>query len=607
VALREYLHLLEQHGELHRTDVEVDPHLELTEIAGRALREGKPALVVNHTINSPYPLVVNHFASTRRIELALGRHPDQIGGELIQFLERAFPPTFRFLLENKSLLKRFFRSRPKHVSFAVSQEIVESPDLDTLPIQVCWPKDGGRFITYGQVFTYDPRDGRRNIGVYRMHVFDKRTTGMHWQIQKGGGFHYYQSEKVGKDFEIAVALGTDPALLLATVAALPEGIDEAMFAGFLQNKRVGFTMGKTISISVPASAEFVLEGIVPARERRLEGPFGDHFGHYSAASEFPVFHVKAITHRKNPIYPAIVVGKPPMEDKFLGDATQQMLGPLAKLIHKEVQSLWAYYEAGFHNLLVVAIEQRYQKEAMKAALGLMGTDQLSLTKCMVMVSAGIDVRDWHAVVKEIRHNFDPHFDFVMIPKVPLDTLDFTSYRMNLGSKMIIDATRKGVRGSGFEVREDELSKLKSQISNLRSFDRRILETNLIDDTLLLIKIDSPDFETSTQTSNLESQTFKILLQKLVGIPDLSPCKLIALVSPDVDIQNKESYIWGIFTRFDCERDVVFTENSFIGISPVYRGVMGIDATWKPGYPKPLVMPDEIVKRVDEKWGKIWKT
>lgn len=606
MALREFLQTLERNGELHRTQVEIDPALELTEVSVRALKEGKPALLIERPKGSSFPIVINHFASSKRIELALGRHPDSIGEELIRFLEHAFPPTLKSLLDHKPTVKRFLKARPKIVSSGISQEVVEHPNLDALPIQVCWPHDGGRFITYGQVITYDPLNGRRNIGIYRMHVFDKATTGMHWQIQKGGGFHYYQAEKLGKEFDLAVALGTDPELLLATVAALPEGIDEAMFAGFLQNKRIEFTKGKTISIPVPAAAEFILEGVVPPKERRMEGPFGDHFGHYSAAAEFPVFHVKAITHRRNPIYPAIVVGKPPMEDKFLGDATQQMLGPLVKLIHKEVESLWAYYEAGFHNLLVVAIEQRYQKEAMKAALGLMGTDQLSLTKCMITVSAGVNVRDWHAVLREIRDNFDPHYDFIMIPKVPLDTLDFTSYKMNLGSKMIIDATKK-VRGYGLQVTDEEKAKLKSQISKLKSLDRRILDCNLIEDTVLLVKVNSPiNQKLSTETSNQKPETVTDLLRKLVTLPELNKLKLLALVSPDVDIFDKESYIWGVFTRFDCERDVIFTEQKLMGISPVYSGVLGIDATWKPGYPEPLMMTDEIMKRVDEKWGKLWK-
>ncbi len=606
MALREFLNLLEQQGELHRTETEIDPYLEVTAVATRALREGKPALLVEHPKNSAYPLVLNHFASEHRIELALGRHPDQIGEELIHFLERAFPPTFRLLLDHKPVFRRFLNSRTKHVSSTQSQKIVESPDLDTLPIQTCWPEDGGRFITYGQVITYDPSNGRRNIGIYRMHVFDRNTTGMHWQIQKGGGFHYYQSEKLSKDLEVAVALGTDPALLLATVAALPEGLDEATFAGFLRNKRTAFTTGKTISVPVPASAEFILEGIVPLGERRMEGPFGDHFGHYSEAAEFPVFHIKAITHRQNPIYPTTTVGKPPMEDKFLGDATQQMLGPLAKLLHREIQGLWAYYEAGFHNFLVVAIEQRYQKEAMKAALGLMGTDQLSLTKCMVMVSTGVDVRDFQAVLKEINRYFDPRFDFVMIPKVPLDTLDFTSYRMNLGSKMILDATRKRPRSPASDARASEKRNVEIAIPDLNSIDSRIIGTNLIDNTLLLVKVNSPLSDNEPQKSSQESRSGKQILQKLLSLPVLSAIKIIAVVSSDVDIKNRESYIWGIFTRFDCERDVIFTENSLIGISPVYKGTMGIDATWKPGYPKPLVMSDEVIKRVDEKWGKIWK-
>ncbi|MFI5253150.1 MAG: UbiD family decarboxylase [Bacteroidota bacterium] len=585
MALREYLHILQRNGELHATDVEIDPALELTAIAIRAQSEGKPALLIKHPKGSNFPAVINHFSSAKRIELALGRHPDEIGKELIHFLDRVFPPKFKVLLEHKSILKRFANSRPKIVSSATAQEVLAPTNLDALPIQTCWPKDGGRFITYGQVCTYDHATGKRNIGIYRMHVFDKSTTGMHWQIQKGGGFHFFQYEKLNRDMELAVALGTDPALLFATVAALPEGMDEAMFAGFLKNKRVEFTKGKSVSMNVPADAEFILEGVVPANERRMEGPFGDHFGHYSAASEFPVFHIKQITHRRDPIYPAIVVGKPPMEDKFLGDATQQMLGPLVKLIHKEVEHVWAYYEAGFHNLLVVAIEQRYQKEAIKAALGLMGTDQLSLTKCMITVSAGVDVRDWRAVLKEVREHFDPHYDFIMIPKVPLDTLDFTSYKMNLGSKMIIDATRKN------RSREFTPANLKAVTQSLKNSDPRILDANLVDDTLLLLKVSSGGRE---------------IIEKTVKEPSLKGLPIVAAVTDDVDIYDKEKYIWGVFTRFDCERDVVFTDSHLTGISPVYQGIMGIDATWKPGYPEPLVLPDEILKRVDEKWGKIWK-
>ena len=586
-ALREFVDYLEKNGELHRVKTEVDPILEITEIATRALREGKPALFFERVKGAKYPLVINTLASEHRIELALGEHPEKLGQELISFFEEAIPPSLKSLMKHRRVVRRMLSSRLSDIPIAISQEVVEKPNLNDLPITKCWPGDGGKFITLPQVFTYDPRSGKRNVGMYRMHVFDEKTTGMHWQIQKGGGFHYFHADKLNRSLELAVALGTDPAFLLATIAALPEGIDEAMFAGFLRKKRTELALGRTVSINVPANAEFILEGVVRPTERRKEGPFGDHFGHYSPASEFPVFHLSAITHRKDPIYPATVVGIPPMEDKFLGDATQKILGPLARLLHSEVRSLWAYYEAGFHNLLVVAIEERYQKEAMKAALGLMGTQQLSLTKCLITVPENVDPRDFRQVLHAIRENFDPHYDFIMLPKVPLDTLDFTSYKMNLGSKMILDATRKSKQRPKYSATK----KIEYAIQHLPSHDRRIIEATLVEDTLLLVKVKNDG---------------AAIIKKLLSSVMLDGIKLLAAVSEDVDIHSRESYIWGVFTRFDCERDVKFTQQKLVGISPIYKGTLGIDATWKDGYPEPLVMDERIVKRVDERWDSYWK-
>jgi 4-hydroxy-3-polyprenylbenzoate decarboxylase len=403
-------------------------------------------------------------------------------------------------------------------------------------------------------------------------------------------------------------------------------MDEALFAGFIAGRRMEFAPGRTVSVPVPASAEFVIEGVVPAKGTRLEGPFGDHFGHYSAAAEFPVMQVRCVTHRRGAIYPGIVVGKPPMEDRFLGDATQQILGPLIRLIHKEVTGMWAYYEAGFHNLLVVAIEERYRKEAMKAALGIMGTDQLSLTKCIIAVSAGTDPRDWKAVLRQVREHFDPHSDFVLIPRVPLDTLDFTSYTMNLGSKMVLDATRKPAGSSRPDqpARPDRPARIDvphaDAISrDARSADSRILGTAFIESCLLVVKVATLSGASgasaqaaaaaqpgSSSRPGSPATTGRSVLEKLLADPRFAQVPLIAVVSEDVDISNPESYIWGIFTRFDCERDVIFAEQKLIGISPVYRGPMGIDATWKPGYPEPLVMDEDVVRRVDAKWESIWK-
>ncbi len=611
-ALGEFLTYLESTGELQRVNFEIDPVLESTEIAIRALKQNKPALLFEKPKGAKYPLAMNILASEKRIELALGMHPEDLGQKLIHFMEQVVPPRLKFLLDQKPIVRRLLSSRPKFSS-GFSQEVVETPKLSDLPVQHCWPKDGGRFFTLGQVMTYDPITGKRNVGVYRMQVFDDTSTGMHWQIQKGGGFHYFQAQKLNNDLELAVILGSDPALLLASVAALPEGIDEVMFAGFLRGSRIGMTKAKTLSIDVPSNAEFILEGKVHPTESKLEGPFGDHFGHYSAASNFPVFRLSAITHRKNPIYPGTVVGKPPMEDKFLGDATQQILGPLIRLMHPEIKSLWAYYEAGFHNFLVVEIEERYAKEAAKTAMSIMGEGQLSLTKCVITVSAGVDPRNWNAVVEAIRKNFDPHYDFIMIPKVPLDTLDFTSYKMNLGSKMVIDACKKSRTMSEEQqakIRENNNFDLNSLRSMLYALDNQISDVNLIDNTILIVKINTLQKKDNTPiiqySNNPTLSTGRIILEKLVALPELSTLKIIAMVSEDVDIHDKENYIWGIFTRFDCERDVIFTEQKLVGISPVYSGVMGIDAIWKPGYQEPLLMDDNIIKLVDEKWGKYFK-
>ena len=590
-AFGEFVRYLESIGELKRITVEVDPELEITEIASRALHEKKPALLFDHVKGSSYPLAINVFASERRIELALGRHPVQVGTELITFADRLLAPSFSGLWRSSSLLKRAAAARPKTVSGGFAQEVIGRVDLGELPVQRCWPKDGGRFVTLGQVFTEDPLSRKRNVGIYRLHVYDKSTTGMHWQIQKGGGFHYHRAEQLNQDLEVAVALGTDPALLLATVAALPEGMDEVMFASFLRGKPIPMTHGRSTSINVPANAEFVLEGVVPGKERRQEGPFGDHFGHYSNAAPFPVFRIRGMTHRKNPIYPATVVGIPPMEDKFLGDATQQILGPMAKLIHNEVKDVWAYYEAGFHNLLVVSVEERYKKEAMKAALGLLGTGQLSLTKCLILVPPDVNPREWKSVLEAVRDNFDPHFDFVLIPKVPLDSLDFTSAKMELGSKMILDATRKQRPGGDLQEAKVAVAKFKSHSTSLRSFDRRILDSQLLEECLLVVKVRGSGRQ---------------VVEKLVRRRELRGFRMIVAVSEDVNVHDQENCIWGIFTRFDCERDVVFTEQRLLGISPFYRGVLGIDATWKKGYPDPLVMDSTVRRKVESRWDSYWK-
>ncbi len=609
-TLSQFLTRLEREGELHRITAEVDPFLEGPEIAVRAMREGKSkALLFENIKGSRFPLAMNVLSSDRRIELALGTHPEHLGESLVHFAEQVLPPKPRTIWNaGKPIFSRLLAARMRKSGSEIQRQTME-PDLTKLPILQTWPEDAGKFITLPQVFTYDPKTGKRNLGMYRMQIYAASEAGMHWQIQKGGGFHYHQAEAMGVPLEVAVAVGTDPALLLATIAPLPEGIDEVMFAGFLRGRPTSMQRGTSISIDVPAHAEFIIEGIVPPIDRRLEGPFGDHFGHYSHAGMFPVFHICAITHLAKPVFAATVVGKPPMEDKWLGDANQQILGPLARLIHPDIESVWAFYEAGFHNLLGIRAKERYAKEAMKAALGTMSDGQLSLTKCSIVVSNNVETRSFRALLRAIRDHFDPRYDFLLLSNTAMDTLDFTSYTMNMGSKMLLDATEKlSATSSGGKYPErkpsDCFARTGKTPEDPKNLNYRIQEWKVLEDVLLVVKIAAT---TNSAIGDAQEKTIgREVIEQLIANTNIEKLpkgvKIVAAVSEDVDLSSEMETIWGIFTRFDAARDVMFTRSTLANISPIYEGIMGIDATWKPGYPNPCIMSEEIIKRVDSRWG-----
>lgn len=590
--LQSFLNYLESHGELRRVRVEVDPELEVTEIATRVVRQKGPALLFERVKGADFPLAINIFGTERRIEMALGRHPAAIGEMLVDLVESLNPPSLSRLWSKRGALRELLNVRAGRARGHIpSQEVSEEPNLDRLPILKCWPGDGGRFVTFPLVLTTHPETGRRNLGIYRMHVYDPRTTGMHWQIQKGGRFHYRQAEAVGKPIEVAVILGGDPALMLSAAVALPENVDEVAFSGLLRRGPCPLTPARTLSMAVPANAEFVLEGVVPPTERAMEGPFGDHFGYYSRPAPFPVFHIRRVTRRRNAVYPATVVGKPPQEDKYIGDAIQEMVGPLIRLLRPEVAGLWAYYEAGFHNLLVAAVRVRYRREAVKTGLALLSESQLSLTKCVILVDAEVNPRDFEAVLAAIRQNFDPEHDLTIIPRAPIDTLDFSSFRTHLGSKMIVDATSP--------VEEDLFSQEMAAhgrergglLPRLERLDARIRYWKLVGGTLLAVKVSSGGREVCENVVR-------------AGLP--AEVKIVATVSEDVDIHDPVSLIWGVFTRFDPALDIVFAESELRGAQPLYRGPMGIDATFKEGYPDPLEMPEEVKERVSRRWGEYFR-
>lgn len=575
--LRSFLSLLEREGQLARVRVEVDPELEVTAIATRVVKEQGPALLFENIKGSHVPLAINLLGTSRRIELALGRHPQQVGAEIKKLMEIAMPPRPKKLLDEWRTVGKVLAAAPKRVKRAPCQERETAPDLRTLPILKCWPKDAGRFITCGMVVTYDPETDKRNMGIYRMQVAGPDRVLMHWQIQKGGGFHYWKAEQQGKALAVSVVIGGDPVYYIASVAPLPEGIDELALAGFLRGARVPLALGRMKQTAVQADAEIVLEGYVPPDERMDEGPFGDHFGHYSHPAPFPVMYIQTVTSRITPIYQAAVVGKPPQEDRYIGDAVQEIMLPLAKLIHPELQDLWAYYEAGFHSLAAASVHNRFGKESKKTALGLLGTGQMALTKCMVLVDADVDCRDAGAVLRAVGDHFDPSQDFLLLPGVPFDTLDFTSFTLNLGSKMVLDATRNGTP-AGPRAQVDE--------TQVKALHPRIRRARLLEGTLLAVQVDRDG---------------RKVVEALVKAPALTKVKLIVAVSEDVDLADRESLLWGIFTRFDPARDVVFTAAEMQGAWPVYRGILGIDATFKPGYPDPVEMDPAVTRKVEGRW------
>ena len=606
-SLGAFLAELERRGDLRRVTREADWDGEIAEIAGREAKAGGPALLFERVRGASFPLAVNVLAAERRIEWGLGRTPRAVGAELEQIVHALPPRRLADLWALRGSAKRALAMQPKRLGHGEAQRHALGADLAKLPVLQLWPKDGGRFLTFPLVLTEHPETKVRNVGVYRMQVYDAETTGMHWQIGKGGGYHYHAAERLGRDLPVAVAVGADPATLLAAVAPLPEGLDELAFAGFLRGAPTRFAPGTRIAMDVPADAEFVIEGVVPAGERRREGPLGDHFGHYSRVADYPVFHVRNVTHRERPVFQASVVGKPPQEDMFMGEAVQQMFIGALKFIHPEIRDLWAYYEAGFHNLLAVAVGNRFAKEAKKTALGLMGTGQLALTKVIVLVDEDVDVRDRAAVFGAVARNFDPAEDFLLVPGVPLDTLDFTSYTMNLGSKMVLDAQAKSGRAPAVPP---------ATVADPRTFDERIADWRLAWGAMLVVQVkdavpgpvaasDAPAWGRAADAPAPEVGTTaaRETIEKLLRRPEYAGVKLIVAVSSDIPLVEDELLLWGIFTRFDCARDVLPAASESRGAWLAVRGPLGIDATWKPGYPEPVAHTPALLAKVDGWWGR----
>jgi 4-hydroxy-3-polyprenylbenzoate decarboxylase len=464
--LRDFVRALEKAGELKRIPFEVDPYLEITEFADRSVKTGGPAFLFEKPKGSRIPVLINAFASARRMEIALQVDSTaDVAARITEMLEMRMPQGLINKLKMLPKLADMAAFFPRMVDSAPCQEVVRGSDfsLKELPVLHCWPSDGGPFITLPMVFTRNPETGKRNCGMYRMQVHDDRTTGMHWQTQKQGAEHYRRIAKAGQSarMPVAVALGADPATLYSAILPLPPDLDEMMIAGFLRNKPVEMVKCRTVDLEVPAQAEFVLEGYVETGELRREGPFGDHTGFYSLDDDYPVFHVEHVTHRKDPIYAATIVGPPPMEDYYMGRAIERIFLPLMRMQIPEIRDIAMPAEGVFHNLMLISIRKSYPAQARKVMHAIWGLGQAMFTKVIVVVDEDVDVQNYSEVAWKALNNIDPERD-IEFCLGPVDSLDHASRLPDFGSKMGIDATRKWPQ-EGFSRRWPDVIRMDPEV------------------------------------------------------------------------------------------------------------------------------------------------
>ncbi len=443
--LRDFIADLERQGELARISQEIDPHLEMTEIADRAMKSpgGGKAILFENPKGSNIPLLINALGSRKRMQMALGAERfESISEEYIAMFEPTGAKSFVDKLKMLPKLKAIGDSMPKDVDSGHCQEVVlDQPSFSPFPIMTCWPDDGGPYMTFPMVFTKDPRTGLRNCGVYRLQVFDEKTCGLHWHIHKGGAEHYRQASRKGERLDVSIAIGCDPATMFSSMAPMPPDVDEMLLSGLIRKKPVEMVQCKTNSLRVPAESEIVFEGYVEPGETRLEGPFGDHTGFYSMPDQYPVFHLECVTHRKDPIYVSTIVGRPPMEDFYMGEAVERLFLPVIKKQLPEIVDMHMPAAGVFHNLMLVSIDKAYPGHARKVMHAIWGTGQMMFSRLIVVVDSDVNIRDYEELTWVATNHFDAKRDLEIVTG-PVDALDHASPLPDFGSKVGVDATRK---------------------------------------------------------------------------------------------------------------------------------------------------------------------
>ena len=575
-SLRTFLDLLIRENEIINIKAEVDPYLELAEIHRRVIEQGGPALMFERVKGSRYPVVTNLFGTQRRIELAFGPKPEALVRELVQVAELLLPPRPSELWKHRSLGREVLRLGTRNTSRSPVTQVVDRPArLNELPVLTTWQEDGGPFITLPLVYTENPETKKHNLGIYRMQVYDAKTTGLHWQIQKGGGFHYAEAERMDQPLPVTVFLGGPPALILAAIAPLPEDVPELVLASLLAGEKLKMTanpLGGPHRLA--AEAEFALVGHAPPHQRRVEGPFGDHYGYYSLEHEYPVFQVEAVFHRRDAIYPATVVGKPRQEDFFIGDYLQQLLSPLFPLVMPGVRDLWTYGETGFHSLCAAVVKERYAREALVSGFRILGEGQLSLTKFLMLTDTPQDLSDFPKLLEHILARFNPATDLFIFSNVSMDTLDYTSGKVNEGSKAIM----LGLGDARRELPRAFRQELPGGVSSADVFCGGCLVVQGV----------SYD-EDPAQAARLARD------------PAFADWPLLVLHDDTRAIRSTSDFLWSTWTRFEPAADIHAAETNIVRHHLAYTGPIVIDARTKPGFPKELIVREDIAAQVDRRW------
>ncbi|MCB9679304.1 MAG: UbiD family decarboxylase [Alphaproteobacteria bacterium] len=572
--IQHFISVLQREGEIVEIDAEVDPNLEMAEVHRRVIAAGGPALLFKNPKGYEFPVVTNLFGTPKRIDLAFGGRPRQFVTDAVRLMHELVPPTFGKVWAERDFFLQGLKIGMKTVASGPVTEVVDQPPaIDRIPMLKSWPQDGGDFVTLPLVYTEHPVDGRHNLGMYRIHRHGPDTTGMHWQIGKGGGFHHHIARERGENLPVTLFVGGPPGLIVSAIAPLPENVPELLLASLLLGERLPRAKNPVGPHPLIAGCEFAFIGHVKPNEVAPEGPFGDHYGYYSLQHDYPVFHVEALAHRKNAVWPATVVGKPRQEDLFIGDYLQDLLSPIFPVVMPNVRDLWSYGETGYHALAGAVVEERFRREAMAAAFRILGEGQLALTKFLWVVDQPLDLRDPKAVLTHLLPRFRPETDLYVLSNLSMDTLDYSGPEVNLGSKGVM----LGV-GEPWRDLPKECPPASGPVRGIAVFCPGCL------------CVSGPSFA--------EDPDFAAWVVK-----HFWDWPLICVVD---DAEKAAStnirWLWTVFTRFEPAADIHAAGQRVVRHHIVYEGAIAIDARMKPTYPDELFCDPDTAKTVSDRWS-----